>query len=151
MTFCSMINLAVLMLLTVTRHSSSLRQRLFRLSEPSPQRRLSSLSIRSYRKNIQHEWTWIIYFIPLFHLSGYFPHTPSSSAQLCRSPWACWWCRSQTQTCSSGELLEKVHRGSGKKGRGAFQEEWKMFHGIITVICSSAYELSGSVRSNECL
>lgn len=38
--------------LTVTRQSSSLRQRLFRLSEPSPQRRLSSLSIRSCRHNM---------------------------------------------------------------------------------------------------
>lgn len=33
--------------LTVTRHSSSLRQRLFRLSDPSPQTRPSSLSIKS--------------------------------------------------------------------------------------------------------
>lgn len=45
----NIIHLAVfnMFCLTVTRHSSNLRQRLFRLSEPSPQRRLSSLSIRS--------------------------------------------------------------------------------------------------------
>lgn len=42
--------------LTVTKHSSSLRQRLLRLSEPSPHRRLSSLSIRSWPKRRQHAW-----------------------------------------------------------------------------------------------
>lgn len=42
--------------LTVTRHSSSLRHRLLRLSEPSPQSKLSSLSIRSCMKHKHKCW-----------------------------------------------------------------------------------------------
>lgn len=59
--------------LTVTRHSSSLRQRLFRLSEPPPHRRLSSLSIKSCRSyKTWSEWTPIIPFTPLFPLGVFF-------------------------------------------------------------------------------
>lgn len=42
--------------LTVTKHSNNFRQRLLRLSELSPQRRLSNLSMRSWRR---HKLNWI--------------------------------------------------------------------------------------------
>lgn len=115
--------------LTVTRHSSSLRHRLLRLSEPSPQRRLSSLSIRSCRRHkhkrlceltLTHVILVIDYtFISLLSSPNNIPHLPSSFAQPCQTPWACWWCRSQTLICSSDEPLGKVRRVSGKGGTRA--------------------------------
>lgn len=103
--------------LTVTRHSSSLRQRLFRLSEPPPHRRLSSLSIkscRSYKTCNEHRLFPSLLYFPS---ECFLPHAPSSFAQPCQSPWACWWCQSQKQTCSSGEPPGKVHRASEESRR----------------------------------
>lgn len=64
-----------------------------------------------------------------FHAKG-IVHTPSSFARLCQTPSACWWCQSQTQTCSSGEPPGKVHRESGERGRGAqvLLKEWILWN-----------------------
>lgn len=63
--------------LTVTRHSSSLRQRLFRLSEPSPQSRVSSLSIRSctrQKHEAKNEWKQWFLSLRLSPLKVFFAH-----------------------------------------------------------------------------
>lgn len=69
--------------LTVTRHSSSLRQRLFRLSDPSPHKRLSSLSIKSCRRQNKRHFLnqhllmhlWFISCTPFFYSHGTSSHT----------------------------------------------------------------------------
>lgn len=73
----------VCLFLTVTKQSSNLRQRLLRLSELSPQRRLSRLSIRSCRSHKQKVYTIFIYnmrasslfypfYTPIYFNASYF-------------------------------------------------------------------------------
>lgn len=101
-------------------------------------------------RNDANEPFYPFYYIHIFYSflqlsDGVFPHIPSSFAQPCQTPWACWWCQSQMLTCSSGEPLGKVHRESGR-GAQRLLKEWMMWFDKVNVILVAQNEINTSEK-----